>query len=327
MKGIILAGGHGTRLFPLTLATSKQLLPVYDKPMIYYPLSVLMLAGIREVLVITTPGDAPNFRNLLMDGSQWGIDISYAVQDEPRGLADAFIIGKDFIGDDTVCLILGDNILFGSGIAEKLRNAASLEHGAIIFAYPVGDPRRYGVVEFDKQNKVISIEEKPDHPKSNYAIPGIYFYDNLVCRIASIIGPSPRGEIEVTDINNAYLDSGALQVQPLGRGVAWLDAGTHKSLLEASSFVEAVQNRQGLMISCPEEIAYMNGYIGADKLSEQACKHSGNAYGEYLKNLLGDNVYTEDHDDSTGKWGYSIDINTGDIIEFESEDENDKNTN
>jgi len=286
MKGIILAGGHGTRLFPLTLATSKQLLPVYDKPMVYYPLSVLMLAGIREILVITTPGDARNFRNLLMDGSQWGIDISYAVQDEPRGLADAFIIGKEFVGDDTVCLILGDNILFGSGIAEKLRNAAKLEEGAVIFAYPVSDPHRYGVVEFDKRNKVISIEEKPTNPKSNYAIPGIYFYDNKVVSIADKLEQSPRGEIEVTDINRVYLANGLLQVQPLGRGVAWLDAGTHKSLLEASSFVETVQNRQGLMISCPEEIAYLYGYINAEKLRQLAGKHSGNAYGEYLKNIL-----------------------------------------
>ena len=290
MKGIILAGGYGTRLFPLTLAVSKQLLPVYDKPMIYYPLSVLILAGIREVLFITTPGDARSFRNLLRDGNQWGIDISYAVQDEPRGLADAFIIGKDFIGDDTVCLILDDNILFGSGIVRILRNAASLKDGAIIFAYPVSDPYRYGVVEFDKQNKVISIEEKPDNPKSNYAIPGIYFYDNQVVRIASLMEPSPRGEIEVTDINRVYLASGSLHVQPLGRGVAWLDAGTHKSLLEASSFVETVQNRQGLMISCPEEIAYMSGYIKSDKLREQAGNHSGNAYGEYLKNILDSDI-------------------------------------
>ena len=286
MKGIILAGGHGTRLFPLTLATSKQLLPVYDKPMVYYPLSVLMLAGIREILVITTPGDARNFRNLLMDGSQWGIDISYAVQDEPRGLADAFIIGKEFVGDDTVCLILGDNILFGSGIAEKLRNAAKLEEGAVIFAYPVSDPHRYGVVEFDKRNKVISIEEKPTNPKSNYAIPGIYFYDNKVVSIASELEQSPRGEIEVTDINRVYLANGLLQVQPLGRGVAWLDAGTHKSLLEASSFLETVQNRQGLMISCPEEIAYLYGYINAEQLKQLAGKHSGNDYGKYLKNIF-----------------------------------------
>jgi len=285
MKGIILAGGHGTRLFPLTLATSKQLLPVYDKPMVYYPLSVLMLAGIREILVITTPGDARNFRNLLMDGSQWGIDISYAVQDEPRGLADAFVIGKEFVGDDTVCLILGDNILFGSGIAEKLRNAAKLEEGAIIFAYPVSDPHRYGVVEFDRKHNIISIEEKPTNPKSNYAIPGIYFYDNKVVSIADKLEQSPRGEIEVTDINRVYLANGLLQVQPLGRGVAWLDAGTHKSLLEASSFVETVQNRQGLMISCPEEIAYLYGYINAEQLRQLAGKHSGNAYGEYLKNL------------------------------------------
>lgn len=286
MKGIILAGGKGTRLYPLTIGISKQLLPVYDKPMIYYPLSMLMLAGIREVLIISTPEDLPQFKRILLDGSQWGMLFSYAEQAQPRGLADAFIIGKEFIGDDPVALILGDNIFYGRGLGKILQNASQLIEGAIIFAYPVRDPQRYGVVEFDEGGKAISIEEKPLTPRSNYAVPGIYFYDNHVVQIAENLQPSPRGEIEITDVNRWYMQKGELYVEVLGRGVAWLDAGKHDSLLQASTFVQTVQDRQGLMISCPEEIAYYKGYINKDQLAQQVKQYAGNDYGRYLQELL-----------------------------------------
>lgn len=286
MKGIILAGGKGTRLYPLTIGISKQLLPVYDKPMIYYPLSMLMLAGIREVLIISTPEDLPQFKRILLDGSQWGMLFSYAEQAQPRGLADAFIIGKEFIGDDPVALILGDNIFYGRGLGKILQNASQLIEGAIIFAYPVRDPQRYGVVEFDEGGKAISIEEKPLTPRSNYAVPGIYFYDNHVVQLAENLQPSPRGEIEITDVNRWYMQKGELYVEVLGRGVAWLDAGKHDSLLQASTFVQTVQDRQGLMISCPEEIAYYKGYINKDQLAQQVKQYAGNDYGRYLQELL-----------------------------------------
>ena len=286
MKGIILAGGKGTRLYPLTIAVSKQLLPVYDKPMIYYPLSMLMLAGIREVLVITTPEDSQQYQRLLGDGSRLGMHFQFAVQAVPRGLADAFIVGKKFIGDDDVCLILGDNIFFGHGMPEILRSAAELETGAVVFAYPVRDPERYGVVEFDQSGKAISLEEKPLKPRSNYAVPGIYFYDNRVVGYAEELEPSPRGEIEITDINKRYLGDGELAVKVLGRGVAWLDAGTHESLLQASMFVQAVEDRQGMMISCVEEIAYRMGYIDEEILSKDAEEMAGNEYGQYLLRFL-----------------------------------------
>ena len=286
MKGIILAGGKGTRLYPLTMAVSKQLLPVYDKPMIYYPLSMLMLAGIREVLVITTPEDSQQYQRLLGDGSRLGMHFQFAVQAVPRGLADAFIVGKEFIGDDDVCLILGDNIFFGHGMPEILRSAAELETGAVVFAYPVRDPERYGVVEFDQSGKAVSLEEKPLKPRSNYAVPGIYFYDNRVIRYAEELKPSPRGEIEITDINKRYLGDGELAVKVLGRGVAWLDAGTHESLLQASMFVQAVEDRQGMMISCVEEIAYRMGYIDKEILRKDAEELAGNEYGQYLLRFL-----------------------------------------
>ena len=285
MKGLILAGGRGTRLFPLTIGVSKQLLPVYDKPMVYYPLSMLMLAGIREILVISTPEAMPAFKALLRDGSQWGLKFSYKEQLEPRGLADAFLVGKDFIGSEPTCLILGDNIFFGQGLQASLRKASQLNSGALIFAYPVRDPERYGVVEFDRQGKALSIEEKPKEPRSHFAVPGIYFYDNRVIQFAEELVPSARGEIEITDLNCKYLELGELRVEMLGRGVAWLDAGTHESLLQAASFVQAVEDRQGMMISCPEEISYRLGYISNYDLREQA-KIINNQYGDYLMHLL-----------------------------------------
>ena len=288
MKGIILAGGKGTRLYPLTMTISKQLLPVYDKPMIYYPLSMLMLAGIQDILIITTPEDSEQYRRLLGDGSRLGMNFQYAVQAEPRGLADAFLVGKDFIGDDKVCLILGDNIFFGHGLPLVLRSAAEVESGAVVFAYPVRDPERYGVVEFDENGIAISLEEKPLQPRSNFAVPGIYFYDNRVVRYAEELKPSPRGEIEITDINKRYLGDGELSVKVLGRGVAWLDAGTHESLLQASMFVQAVEDRQGMMISCVEEIAYRMGYIDAQALRNCAEPFLSNEYGQYLLRFLGE---------------------------------------
>ncbi len=286
MKGIILAGGRGTRLHPLTLAISKQLLPVYDKPMVYYPLSMLMLAGIREILVISSPEDLPAFRRLLGDGRQWGMSFSYAEQDQPRGLADAFRVGRDFVGGQPVCLILGDNIFFGHGLPDKLRAAAQLDEGALVFAYPVRDPERYGVIEFDAQGRALSIEEKPRQPRSNYAVPGLYFYDGRVTEYAAALVPSARGELEITDLNRIYLGQGQLRVEPLGRGVAWLDAGTHESLLQAANFVQAVEERQGMMISCPEEIAYRMGYIDAGQLRNLANCMSTNGYGAYLLRAL-----------------------------------------
>jgi len=286
LKGIILAGGRGTRLYPLTLAFSKQLLPVYDKPMIYYPLSMVMLAGIREILIITTPEDVVLFERLLGDGSQWGIKFQYAVQTEPRGLADAFIIGNDFIGNDSVCLMLGDNIFFGTGLPDMLRSAAALKDGGVIFAYPVRDPRPYGVVEFDADYRVISLEEKPQNPRSNYAVPGIYFYDNCVVEYARQIKPSARGELEITDLNQIYLRRGELRVEVLGRGVAWLDAGTHESLLRAASFIETVEERQGLMIACLEEIAFRMGYISREQALTMAERMAHNGYGQYLLSIL-----------------------------------------
>jgi len=288
MKGIILAGGHGTRLRPLTLSISKQLLPVYDKPMIYYPLSMLMLAGIREVLVISSPEDLPAFRRLLGDGSQWGMRFAYAEQDQPRGLADAFRVGREFVGREPVCLILGDNIFFGHGLPEKLRAAAQLTSGALVFAYPVRDPERYGVVEFDGQGRALSIEEKPQKPRSNYVVPGLYFYDGQVTEYAASLTPSARGELEITDLNQLYLRRGQLRVEALGRGVVWLDAGTHESLLQAANFVQAVEERQGMMISCPEEIAYRMGFIGSAQLRHLATRLATNGYGAYLLHLLDD---------------------------------------
>jgi glucose-1-phosphate thymidylyltransferase len=290
MKGIILAGGRGTRLNPLTLAMSKQLLPVYDKPMIYYPLSMLMLAGIREILVISTPEDLPTFQRLLGDGSQWGLRFEYAEQAEPRGLADAFLVGRQFINGNPVCLILGDNIFFGSGLASQLRSAASLDQGALVFAYPVRDPQRYGVIEFDDENKAISIEEKPQHPRSHFAVPGLYFYDKHVVQIAESLEPSPRGEIEITDLNRVYMEKGELKVIPIGRGIAWLDAGTHESLLQAANFVQAVEDRQGLMISCPEEIAFRMGFINRDHLRTLALQMKNNGYGKHLLDLVDQNL-------------------------------------
>jgi glucose-1-phosphate thymidylyltransferase len=285
MKGIILSGGRGTRLYPLTMAVSKQLLPVYDKPMVYYPLSMLMLAGIREILVISTPEDRPAYERLLRDGRQWGLELSYASQDQPRGLADAFIVGKDFIKNDEVALILGDNIFYGQGMPATLQKAASIRSGAVIFAYPVRDPERYGVVEFNDQQVAISIEEKPAKPRSHYAIPGIYFYDRQAVEIAAGLKPSKRGELEITDLNRVYLERGQLQVEVLGRGIAWLDAGTHESLLQAANFVQAVEDRQGMMISCPEEIAYRMGYITIDQMRKLGEGMSGNSYGSYLVQL------------------------------------------
>ena len=282
MKGIILAGGSGTRLYPLTKAVSKQMMPVYDKPMIYYPLSTLMLAGIREVLIISTPRDLPAFKELFGTGEQLGMDFSYAVQEQPRGLADAFIIGADFIGDDNVALVLGDNIFYGQSFSKVLRAAAEREKGATIFGYYVKDPREYGVVEFDDEGRALSIEEKPEHPKSNYAVPGLYFYDNDVVEIAKNVQPSARGEIEITSINNEYLRRGTLMVETLGRGFAWLDTGNHDMLLDAADFVAAFQKRQGMYISCIEEIAYRRGFIDRDQLLRLAEPLMKTHYGQYL---------------------------------------------
>lgn len=284
-KGIILAGGSGTRLYPVTQAVSKQMLPLYDKPMIYYPLSVLMLAGIREVLVISTPQDLPQFRNLLGDGSQWGMSLEYAEQPRPEGLAQAFIIGKDFLNGAPACLILGDNIFYGHGLMEALAQA-NAEHQATIFGYYVRDPQRYGVIEFDKNGRVLGLEEKPKEPRSNYAAVGLYFYDNQICQIASSIKPSARGELEITDVNNIYLKQGKLKVQLLGRGIAWLDTGTPDSMLQAANFVQTVQQRQGLMISCPEEIAYRLKWIDSEQLRRLSEPLKKNHYGEYLIRLV-----------------------------------------
>jgi glucose-1-phosphate thymidylyltransferase len=286
MKGIILAGGKGTRLYPLTIASSKQMLPVFDKPMIYYPLSMLMLAGIREILIISTPEALPGFRQLLGDGSQWGLCFEYAEQTEPRGLADAFLVGRDFIGNSPVCLILGDNIFYGDGMISLLTSCAELKEGAIIFGYKVTDPERYGIVEIDRNENAVSLEEKPADPKSNYAIPGLYFYDDRVVSIAESLKPSPRGELEITDLNKVYLAQGQLKVKIFGRGVAFLDAGTHESLLQAASFIQTIQERQGMMISCPEEIAYRKGNITKEQLMVQAQKLKGTTYGSYLMNLV-----------------------------------------
>ena len=285
MKGIILAGGKGTRLYPITIGVSKQMLPVYDKPMIYYPLSMLLFAGIRDILIISTPADLPWFRRLLGDGSQWGLRFEYAAQPEPNGLAQAFLIGRDFIQNEPSCLILGDNIFYGYNLPVTLRAAASITEGGLIFAYPVRDPERYGVVQFDASRRVISLEEKPQHPKSNFAVPGIYFYDHTAVDVASHLKPSPRGELEITDMNRVYLERGQLRVDLLGRGVAWLDAGTHESLLQAAQFVQVIQERQGMMIACPEEIAYRMGYIATTEMKLLA-KQIPNAYGDYLLRVI-----------------------------------------
>jgi glucose-1-phosphate thymidylyltransferase len=291
MKGIILAGGSGTRLHPVTEAVSKQLLPVYDKPMIYYPLSALMLAGVRDILIISTPADTPRFEQLLGNGARWGISLKYAVQPSPDGLAQAFLIGKEFLAGEGCCLVLGDNIFFGHDFAKQLREAAENKQGATVFAYAVHDPQRYGVVEFDENRKAISLEEKPAHPKSRYAVTGIYFYDKQIVSVAESIKPSPRGELEITDVNRWYLERGQLTTELLGRGMAWLDTGTHDSLLEASMFIQTIEKRQGLKVSCLEEIAYRQGYIDATQLRELSARMAKSSYGEYLKSILDERVY------------------------------------
>ncbi|MFP3753438.1 MULTISPECIES: glucose-1-phosphate thymidylyltransferase RfbA [unclassified Cupriavidus] len=285
-KGIILAGGSGTRLYPITLSVSKQLLPVFDKPMIYYPLSTLMLAGIRDILIISTPEDTPRFAEMLGDGSKWGLNLQYAVQPSPDGLAQAFLIGRDFVGNNPSTLILGDNIFHGHALIRQLKDVTARERGATVFAYHVHDPERYGVVEFDDQFRALSLEEKPANPRSNYAVTGLYFYDNQVCDIAAEIRPSPRGELEITDINKRYLEMSQLEVEVLGRGYAWLDTGTYDSLLEAASFIATVQKRQGLMVACPEEIAFRNKWIGAEAVEQMASALAKNSYGAYLRGLI-----------------------------------------
>ena len=285
-KGIILAGGSGTRLYPITKSVSKQLLPVYDKPMIYYPLTTLMSAGIRDILVITTPHDQGQFQHLLDDGNQWGINIQYAEQPEPAGLAQAFLIGKEFINDEPVCLVLGDNIFFGSDLGALLQSAMDRAEGATVFGYRVSDPQRYGVVEMDEGHRVLSLEEKPINPRSNYAVTGLYFYDNQVCKLAAELSPSVRGELEITDLNQKYLDAGRLHVELMGRGFAWLDTGTHASLQQASSYIETIENRQGLKIACPEETAFENGWISAAQVRQLAAPLRKSGYGDYLLQLI-----------------------------------------